>query len=578
MRGWRILLLTLAERPSALRMTTHQHLDALRRLPRPSRVLTYNAAAGAPAWLRHLKFDAVVLHTTFLCARWYDRFPELRRSVEWLAGLDVPKIAFPQDDYALAHVLDDWLDELGVTAVCTPLVGHEGELYPVLSRKAAFHHALTGYIDQSSAERFAGLTPAGAERRLDIAYRARKLPYWCGSHGQLKHRVGEAVLAAAPAHGLRCDISTRPQETILGQAWLDFMASARATIGAESGSSVLDAHGEIRARVDELTSEDPAIGFEEVAQQMPAGWDDYRFFALSPRHLEAVVTKTAQILVEGAYSGVLEPERHYLPLRRDFSDLDEVLERAKDQELLARIARQAHEEVYASARFGLVRLTRLLQDVLAEQATPGEPRRLTAPSFEAVARAATAQGAVARFRVPMRHVLTLRRGEYVEALAALRLIATDSAAARLVLDYLLASDVREQVSPRQALRDFLLLGSLRSGRNGKQGPGRFRIETHVDEERRRIVLKSVPSGEGDGGEALEPGRLDALLRGSSWEFAWDHSAVGDSAPVPLAGSRYLRLPLPKHAAAPLPTLSFLARRRPSHLAAAVWFPHPGRRG
>ena len=50
-----------------------------------------------------------------------------------------------------------------------------------------------------------------------------------------------------------------------------------------------------------------------------AGWDSYAFFAISPRHLEAVVTKTAQVLVEGSYSGVLEPERHYIPVRRDFS-------------------------------------------------------------------------------------------------------------------------------------------------------------------------------------------------------------------------------------------------------------------
>ena len=41
---------------------------------------------------------------------------------------------------------------------------------------------------------------------------------------------------------------------------------------------------------------------------MPSGWDSYAFFAISPRHLEAVITKTAQVLVEGRYSGVLEPE------------------------------------------------------------------------------------------------------------------------------------------------------------------------------------------------------------------------------------------------------------------------------
>jgi len=548
MRGWRVLLLYLAERPSALRMTTHQHLRALEQLPSPSRVLTYNAAAGAPAWLRRLRFDAVVLHTTFLCIRWYDRFPELKRSVEWLAGLDAAKIAFPQDDYERGHLLDDWLGELGVGAICTPLPGHADVLYPSLSQSAGIYHALTGYLDQAETARFASIAPAGADRPLDIAYRARNLPYWIGSHGQLKHLVGEATLAAAPRHGLVTDISTRPQETILGGAWLDFMASARATIGAESGSSVLDGRGAIRRKIEALLREQPDLTFDEVATQMPPGWDDYRFFALSPRHLEAVATKTAQILVEGEYSGVLEPERHYLPVRRDFSDLDDALERARDPELLGRVAQQAYEDVYESGDYSTARLTRLLEEVLREHAGEGRPGRGGA-GFEAVARAARAQGALTRFRTPVRHLLTLRPGEHAQALAALRLVATDPALARLVLDYLLASDVREHVPPRQALRDFLLVGGLR--RLGA-------VEAAVDEDAHRVVLRSA---EGEDGGGLSPERLRELLESSSWEFAW----AGEDVRV----SRGVELQMPKDGPSSVPTLSFLGRRRPEHVVSAL---------
>jgi hypothetical protein len=551
MRGWRVLLLYLAERPSALRMTTHQHLRALERLPSPSQVLTYNAASGAPAWLRRLNFDAVVLHTTFLCIRWYNRFPELRRSVEWLADIDAAKVAFPQDDYERGHLLDDWLDELGVTAVCTPLPGHASELYPRLSRTAAFYHALTGYLDKPATARFAALAPAGPERALNIAYRARRLPYWIGSHGQLKHLIGEAVLDAAPKHGLACDISTRPQETILGQAWLDFMASARATIGAESGSSVLDGRGAIRRKIESLLDERPDLSFEEVAEQMPPGWDDYRFFALSPRHFEAVATKTAQILVEGQYSGVLEPERHYLPVRRDFSDLDEVLERARDRNLLAQVAEQAYEDIYERGDYGTDRLTRLLEEVLREHAGSGRGGGAAGVGFQAAARAARAQGAIGRFRVPARHLLTLRPGEQAQALAALRLVLSDPALARLVLDYLLASDVREHVPPRQALRDILALGGLRRRRDG-------RLDADVDEAAHRIVLRSAAASDGAG---LSASRLRELLERGPLEFLW----AGGDIPV----TRKVEVPMRGNAPASLPMLSFLGRRRPGHVAAAV---------
>ena len=57
-------------------------------------------------------------------------------------------------------------------------------------------------------------------------------------------------------------------------------------------------------------------------------WEDGRLqlFAISPRHLEACATRTCQVLVEGEYSGVLRPGEHYIPVRKDLSNLDDVLE------------------------------------------------------------------------------------------------------------------------------------------------------------------------------------------------------------------------------------------------------------
>ena len=45
------------------------------------------------------------------------RFDEFRDGCSWLAGLDVPKVALPQDDYDHAELLDEWLAELRVTDV-----------------------------------------------------------------------------------------------------------------------------------------------------------------------------------------------------------------------------------------------------------------------------------------------------------------------------------------------------------------------------------------------------------------------------------------------------------------------------
>jgi len=98
------------------------------------------------------------------------------------------------------------------------------------------------------------------ERRPNhIVYRATKLPYWFGSHGQLKHRIAGIVSERAGSHDLTCNISTRESDTIVGESWLDFIASGKAIIGCESGSSALDRRGEIKAKIQTLLQENPRL-------------------------------------------------------------------------------------------------------------------------------------------------------------------------------------------------------------------------------------------------------------------------------------------------------------------------------
>jgi hypothetical protein len=562
----RVLLVHTTPHPEAARLTTRQHLQALGRVS-DVELLTYNAVHGVPRWLGRLKFDAVILHTTALCMRWSVWFEPWRRRSEWLGELDCLKIAFPQDEYHHSETLDSWLDDLGVSVVCTVLDGrHRSELYPRLASRAAFYEVLTGYIDDEEAERMrARLVPA-AERPYDIVYRARNLPYWLGTHGQLKHRIGEAVAAKAGEHGLTHDITTRPQGTVLGDAWLDFLGSGRATVGAESGSSTLDRRGELAARTSELLAADAGLTFEEFAAQMPAGWDDYRFFALSPRHLEAVVTKTAQILVEGRYSGVLDAERHYIPVRPDLSNLDEALDEANDAERLRTLVERAYEDIYLSGRYSTRRLTATLERILDEHA----PRRGVGRALFGVAsRAAGAQSDVERVVIgPFAYVARFGRAGYREVLAGLRLALTDSQARRLLLDYARSTETRANVGPRSALLDLICLGAIRRSRSGRNET--FAVSVEVNPDARRLVVKSQLPATGDSHDGAAPSRqqLEELLRSGGWEFLWDHSPVATAIDYPISGSQTLRLTLPA-GPRPLLVLNWLARSNPDDVAGAL---------
>jgi len=492
-----------------MRLAVREHVHVLDRTG--AHVLYHNAVDPVPPWVVWTSPDLCILHTTFLCARWYDGFETYRRRFSWISRLGCPKIALPQDEYDHSAVLEEWLLELGVTTVYSCFgPDQRPTLYPVLGDRVAFHETLTGFIDGDGATEVARRMVPHSERPWDIVYRATKLPYWFGSHGQLKHRIAEVVQSAGGELGLRTDISTRWEDTIFGDSWLDFLMSGRAVIGCESGSSVLDPRGEIQKRINALLAEQPNLTFEEVDARMPAGWDSYSFFAISPRHLEAVVTKTAQVLVEGAYSGVLEPGRHYIPIRSDFTNLHEALERLRDREAVEAMTERAHREVYLEGRNTLAAFAAQLSDEPRARA-----RRIAVP-FELARH-------IPALRVPeglaRRTAMVPRGGRLIPLLLTLLdAVVREPEARRLLVR---AARGRVSLPLRDIVEDIVLLRVLaRISHNGNREGDAWSLTAENTAGTITIRTRSDLRG-----------KPELHLEGPVESVVWNHSAVAQAAPL-----------------------------------------------
>lgn len=92
------------------------------------------------------------------------------------------------------------------------------------------------------------------------------------------------------------------------------------------------------------------LPFDEVYERFFKDRPRPPFYAkcISSRHLDAVGTKTCQILVEGRYNGILRPGEHYIPLKADLSNLDEALRQFRDPSERARITASAYQHVLDS--------------------------------------------------------------------------------------------------------------------------------------------------------------------------------------------------------------------------------------
>jgi len=120
--------------------------------------------------------------------------------------------------------------------------------------------------------------------------------------------------------------------------YIKFLNSIRGTIGAESGTYYLEKTDKTQKKVETFLSRYPKATFEEVYDRFFRDYSNpVNGKAISSRHFEPIGTKTYQILLEGRYNDILEPDVHYISLKRDYSNVDGVMERFRDKDLVRKI-------------------------------------------------------------------------------------------------------------------------------------------------------------------------------------------------------------------------------------------------
>lgn len=338
-----------------LRSTVEDHLLAFRRYS-ARRVFHLNARAqGVPAHILRRRYDMIVFQTTFLSNRWApELFLEMCDRVAPLKALSGVRVAMPQDEFLRMKLVCDFIEDFGIDVVCSVAPESEwAKIYPTVDRdRVRFHRVLTGYLDDRTVDRIERIARATRVQDIDVGYRAWRGASWLGRHGTLKGTIADTVIERGSGRGLRLDVSTRDEETLLGDDWFRFLARCRYTLGIEGGASVLDFDGSIKERTERYEAEHASASFDEVEAACFPGEDGrLALFAISPRHLEACATRTCQVLVEGSYNGILEPDRHYIELRSDLSNLDAVLDSLGDEARRRRIVETAYRDVVASGGY-----------------------------------------------------------------------------------------------------------------------------------------------------------------------------------------------------------------------------------
>lgn len=330
--------------------TIREHLLAFKNYSRfrPFFMAATGDLAGAAITNLRLDFspyDAVLIHYSIRISIQGHLSPIVENALMAYRG---PKMLFIQDEYDTTDTSLAAIERLGITTVFTnvPEISWE-QIYP-RSRFPRLNliPTLTGYVPEDPAlSRF--ITPI-PHRALRIGYRGRKLPHHYGELGFDKYRIGADLKEMLQQRGLNVDIEVDDSKRIYGLDWYRFIGSVRATLGTESGSNVFDFDG----RLARMAKEHADLEFQEFSKRYLEGIDGkIRMNQISPRVFEAIKLRTALILFEGEYSGVLKPELHYLELKKDYSNVWEIVEKLEDTDFLQRLTQRAFDDIVGSGRY-----------------------------------------------------------------------------------------------------------------------------------------------------------------------------------------------------------------------------------
>ena len=377
------ILVIYGAKSHPLRATTQDHLYCFRRYS-GHRCFYFNMLTLGKPWyrkppqfIRWGRFDLIVFYLDLLNIQWppytLDAF---MRQAEFFRDVKSVKVALAQDEFYNTDLLDRFVREFGIEHVFSLAPESEWpKIYPTVDfAKVKFHRALPGYLDEKRLRDITRQAEAGKERPITIGYRAVKgqnLP-WLGRHGFLKLELADRFESAARKLGMPVDISTRAEDVLLGNDWYRFLLQSKYTIAVEGGASILDRDGSVRQRTESYLVEHPEAGFDEVEQACFPGRDgELNYMAISPKHLESCATRTCQILVEGEYNGILTPGVHYIELKRDFSNLEQVLEDVRRDHLRATITERSYTDIVESGMYTYRAFVRWVLDLTLPDQTTG---------------------------------------------------------------------------------------------------------------------------------------------------------------------------------------------------------------
>lgn len=327
-------------------------------------IYSINMLHNFPKFLNLSNFDAVLIHYSLSIGPMIEHYlgNHLIKKIKDFKGV---KAILIQDEYRNIKTYWKHINDLNINLIfsCVPECEIQ-KVYPKDKIKAKIVNVLTGYVPNNLLNKS---TPLIADRPIDISYRTRVMPFWLGKLAYEKWDICKKFQKVIQNENIVSNLSYKEEDRLYGDDWINLIVNSKAVLGVESGASIIDYDGSIEKNVDKYMDKNPNETFENVHKKFLSKYENSLYLnQISPRIFEAIALKTALVLYEGNYSGVIKPNIHFIPLKKDFSNIENVITKIRDHKYLQAMAERAYVDVALNEKYSYRSFVKIIDYHIAE--------------------------------------------------------------------------------------------------------------------------------------------------------------------------------------------------------------------
>ena len=311
--------------------------------------------------------EAIIIHYSIYISSYYFLNESWQKKIQKFKKL---KLLIIQDEYRHVNLTVYQINKLGFNFIISSLSISNLKLVYQDSKfkNVTFISALPGYISDFMLNCFNGnnkrendLLGRGSELpnslgfakvEKDIVYKKlyEKIAY--GMNLNFFKKIIYGVPLSLNKYSFKSDISSLYKDRFYKASWIEQLQNTKCVLGVEGGASIFD----FDSSVEYLTNK---LDFAESNEKKPSdiytkyynNLNNIHHRTLTPRILEAICCGTVLILLEGEFRNIIKPNVHYVPIKRDLSNLWDIIKLLKNKKYITSMRKKAFSEIAMNRKY-----------------------------------------------------------------------------------------------------------------------------------------------------------------------------------------------------------------------------------